>query len=171
MKYVMKVLLLVSVLLFVGCGGLDEPQNEQVIGGEIVVDMGGDSVKKSLLDANMPGVTQDTAVYGYRAYKIPYYTTNEQGQSVLVSGLMVVPTGMPEQVYEIGLSLVSDDHGTIMANYEAPTPMALSSASPEGSAIILTSLAGFVTLQPDYIGFGDSLAEYHPFVMKKSLAS
>ncbi|MEA3492533.1 MAG: lipase family protein, partial [Campylobacterota bacterium] len=42
---------------------------------------------------------------------------------------------------------------------------------PEGSAIILTSLAGFVTLQPDYIGFGDSLAEYHPFVMKKSLAS
>ena len=35
-------------------------------------------------------------VYGYKAYKIPYTTTDEEGNSVKVSGLMVVPTGVPE---------------------------------------------------------------------------
>jgi fermentation-respiration switch protein FrsA (DUF1100 family) len=37
--------------------------------------------------------------------------------------------------------------------------------------VILTSLAGFITLQPDYIGFGDSNDHYHPFVLKRSLAN
>ena len=37
--------------------------------------------------------------------------------------------------------------------------------------LILTSLGGFATLQPDYIGFGDSKEHYHPFVLKDSLAN
>jgi hypothetical protein len=43
--------------------------------------------------------------------------------------------------------------------------------SPEGAPVILSSLYAFVTLQADYIGFGDSLGHYHPFVLKKSLAN
>jgi len=171
MKYILHTSLLTITLLFTGCLGLDEPDNENALGGTIVVDMDGASVKQSLIDANMPGVSEESTVYGYRAYKIPYLTTNEEGETISASGLMVVPTGMPEIVYQIGLSLVSDDHGTIMKDSEAPTVLAQSTNSPDGSAIIMTSLAGFVTLQPDYVGFGDSREQYHPFVLKKSLAN
>ncbi len=171
MKYIIQTSLLTVALLFTGCLGLDEPDNENALGGTIVVDMDGASVKQSLIEANIPGVSEESTVYGYRAYKIPYLTTNQEGQTISVSGLMVVPTGMPELVYQVGLSLVSDDHGTIMKDDEAPTVLAQSTNSPDGSAIIMTSIAGFITLQPDYVGFGDSREQYHPFVLKKSLAN
>lgn len=173
MKSILQCVLIVPVLFFVGCGGgLDKPSNEVVAGGELVVSFSGKSLKASLIKAHTPGVDANTTVYGYKAYKIPYTTTDEEGNSVAVSGLMVVPVGLPDIVYStLGLSLVSDDHGTIFANSEAPTVFASTNNAPDGSPIILTSLGGFVTLQPDYIGFGDSTAHYHPFVLQKSLAS
>jgi hypothetical protein len=165
--------LVVSSFMFIGCGGgLSEPANEVVTGGEIVVSFSGESIKNSLISAGTPGVDVNTTVYGYKAYKIPYTTTDEEGNAVSVSGLMVVPTGLPDIVYStLGLSLVSDDHGTIFGNREAPSVIASTNNTPDGSPIILTSLGGFVTLQPDYIGFGNSLGHYHPFILKNSLAN
>jgi len=171
MKSISKIVLAGSVLFFVGCGDLDQPTNEQVAGGNVVVDLDGASIRGSLIAAKTPGINESTTVYGYKAYKIPYTTTDEEGNSVSVSGLMVVPTGVPEAVNQAGLSLVSDSHGTIFANAEAPTVIADSTNSPDGSSVILTSLFAFVTLQADYIGFGDSNEHYHPFILKKSLAN
>jgi len=171
MKSISKIVLAGSVLFFVGCGDLDQPTNEQVVGGNVVVDLDGESIRGSLIAAKTPGINESTTVYGYKAYKIPYTTTDEEGNSVSVSGLMVVPTGVPEAVNQAGLSLVSDSHGTIFANAEAPTVIAGSTNSPDGSSVILTSLFAFVTLQADYIGFGDSNEHYHPFILKKSLAN
>lgn len=171
MKEIFSLVLVLPVLFFVGCGELDQPVNEKVIGGETVVDLSGDTVKASLIAAQIPGVDAETTVYGYKAYKIPYMTTDEEGNRINVSGLMVVPTGLPEIVYStLGLSMVSDGHGTIFANAEAPTEIAGSTNAHDGSSIFLTSLGGFVTLQADYIGFGDSIDYNHPFVLKKSLA-
>ena len=171
MKIVTRGILAVSVLFFVACGDLDQPANEQVAGGEVLVDLDGASIRGSLIEAGTPGVDESTTVYGYKAYKIPYTTTDEEGNSVAVSGLMVIPTGVPEAVKQLGFSVVSDDHGTIFANAEAPTVVAANTSAPAGSSVILTSLFAFVTLQPDYIGFGDSNDHYHPFVLKKSLAN
>jgi len=171
MKSISKLVLAVSVLFFVGCGDLDQPTHEQVAGGNVVVDLDGESLKGSLIDAGTPGVDESTTVYGYKAYNIPYTTTDEEGNSVEVSGLMVVPTGVPSAMSQAGFSLVSDSHGTIFANAEAPTVIADSTSLPDGSSVILTSLFAFVTLQADYIGFGDSNDHYHPFILKKSLAN
>jgi hypothetical protein len=171
MGEMVKLVLAVSVLFFVGCGGLDQPINEKVVGGEVVVDLDGNSIKASLIAAGTPGVDETTTVYGYKAYKIPYTTTDEEGNRVTVSGLMVIPTGVPEAVNQLGLSMVSDSHGTIFANAEAPTVIAENNNAPDGSSIILTSLFAFVTLQADYVGFGDSIDHYHPFILKKSLAN
>lgn len=171
MRKFFKLALLVPALFLIGCSDLDQPGNEQVVGGEVVVDLDGNSIKSSLIAAGTPGVDVNTTVYGYKAYKIPYTTTDEEGNSVDVSGLMIVPKGLPEIVYStLGLSMVSDSHGTIFADAESPTVIAGSTNAPDGSSILLTSLGGFVTLQADYIGFGDSLEHYHPFVLKKSLA-
>jgi len=162
---------LAAVMLFVtGCGDLAQPKNPQVEGGEVVVNFSPELMKKTLVSKGI--VDENKTVFGYTAYKISYTTTDEEGMEVAVSGLMVVPTGLPEAVTEhIGLSLVSDDHGTIFANDEAPGVIGEKTGAPDGAAIILTALAGFVTLQPDYIGFGDSNDHYHPFVLKKSLAN
>ena len=168
-QLIKSVAITLPIFLIIGCGDLDKPSNERVIGGEIVVDFSAKMMKESLISQGM--VDENSTVFGYKAYKIPYTTTDEEGLEVKVSGLFVIPTGMPPAVDEIGLSMVSDDHGTIFANADAPTVIASNYGTPDGSSIILTSMGGFATLQPDYIGFGDSNDHYHPFILKKSLAS
>ncbi|NKQ41441.1 MAG: hypothetical protein HF962_07715 [Sulfurovum sp.] len=170
MKYLLGSALFLALFFIVGCGDLGKPDNPKVDGGEVVVNFSPELMKQSLIKGGVADA--NTTVFGYIAYKIPYTTINEEGEEVIVSGLMVVPTGMPEVVTkQIGFSLVSDDHGTIFANDEAPGVIGEKTNAPSGSAIILTALAGFVTLQPDYIGFGDSKDHYHPYLLKKSLAS
>ncbi len=166
-------LLVVWGLLLGGCGsGLQKPEKERVSGGEKIVDIDGDTIKKSLLDKNVSGIDTNTTVYGIKAYRIIYDSVGIDGNPVKASGYMVVPQGMPEVVEkQIGFSLVSDDHGTIFANIDAPTVKpALTMAPGEDSSIIFTALSGFVTLMPDYVGYGKSLGEVHPFVLKEALA-
>ncbi len=160
MRDLFKGVLVISVLFVMGCGS-----GSGTKGGELVVAYDQDMMKEALISQGI--ADENTTVFGYVAYKIPYKTTDENDIEVEVSGLMVVPTGLPDGT---GLSLVSDDHGTIFANYEAPTVIAETTGAPDGAPIIFTALAGFVTLQPDYIGFGDS-TDTHPFVLKKSLAN
>ena len=171
MHNMLKLMVVATPLLFVGCGSnLSKPATESVKGGELLVDFSAEAMKSTLLSKGV--IDESKTVYGYKAYKIPYTTTDEEGNEVKASGLFVIPTGLPSVVTTtLGLSMVSDDHGTIFANAEAPSVIAKSSGGPDGSAIILTSLGGFATLQPDYIGFGDSHSHYHPFVLKDSLAN
>ena len=171
MKNILKLMVVVTPLLFIGCGSnLSTPTTQSVKGGELLVDFSSDSMKSTLLGKGL--IDKNTTVYGYKAYKIPYTTTDEEGNEVKASALFVIPTGLPSVVTtKLGLSLVADDHGTIFANREAPSIIAQSSGGPDGSSIILTSLGGFATLQPDYIGFGDSNSHYHPFILKDSLAN
>ena len=184
MKQIVKTVAMVAPLLvFVGCGdGLHQPNNNVVKGGEMVVNFPAKDMKKALISATAKDKNislelaalafKETTVYGYKAFKIPYITTDEEGNEVKASGLFVIPTGLPEIVNTtLGLSMVSDDHGTIFANRDAPSVLADANAVPAGSSVILSALGGFATLQPDYIGFGDSNDHYHPFIMKNSLAN
>ena len=172
MKEIVKTVGVVAPLLvLIGCGdGLHQPSNETFKGGELLVNFSAPVMKKTLIDKHL--VDANRTVYGYKAFKIPYITTDEEGNEVKASGLFVIPTGLPEIVNTtLGLSMVSDDHGTIFANKEAPSVLSDADAVPAGSSVILSALGGFATLQPDYIGFGDSNNHYHPFILKKSLAN
>lgn len=171
MKNIVKIITIVTPLLFIiGCGNSKKSSNEKVKGGELVVDFSAKMVKKSLISKGL--IEENRTVFGYKAYKIPYLTTDEHDNEIDVSGLFVIPTEMPNIVNQIGFSMVSDDHGTIFANADAPSVIGSNNGTPDGSSIILTSLGGFATLQPDYIGFGDSYKKhYHPFILKKSLAN
>jgi len=171
MRQIVKTIAVVAPLLFIGCGdSLSEPTGEEVKGGELFVNFLGSAIKPGLIEKGL--IDANRTVYGYKAYKIPYTTRDEEGNEVKASGLFVIPTGLPEIVNTtLGLSMVSDDHGTIFYDKEAPTVIANDTGAPDGASIILTSLGGFATLQPDYIGFGDSKGHYHPFVLKDSLAN
>ncbi len=169
-KVIQTIFISTNIILVVGCGNINRPADTKVKGGEVVVNFSSKMMKDSLLEKGL--IDKNQVVFGYKAYKIPYTTTDEQGEEVEVSGLFVIPTGVPNAISKLGFSMVSDDHGTIFANSDAPSVIASNSGTPDGASILLTSLGGFATLQPDYIGFGDSYQKhYHPFVLKKSLAS
>ena len=171
MRQIVKTIAIVTPLLFIGCGdSLSQPSTEEVKGGELFVNFPGSAIKPGLVKAGL--IDANRTVYGYKAFKVPYTTRDEKGNEVKASGLFVIPTGLPTAVTtQLGLSMVSDDHGTIFANNEAPSVMADYTGAPAGSSLLITSLGGFATLQPDYIGFGDSNGHYHPFVLKDSLAN
>jgi len=171
MRQIVKTIAIVTPLLFIGCGdSLSQPSTEVIKGGELLVNFSGSAIKPGLVDAGLIDVNR--TVYGYKAFKIPYTTRDEEGQEVKASGLFVIPTGLPSIVTtQLGLSMVADDHGTIFANSESPSVIADYTGAPDGSSLLITSLGGFATLQPDYIGFGDSKGHYHPFVLKDSLAN
>jgi hypothetical protein len=175
---------LTAILLGVvlsGCGAsVSEADSKSPDGGRVVVDFPSSLLKRSLIEKGVIGAESNTTVFGYRAYLIEYETKDEKGESVTASGLMVVPSesGLDEAgrkkleyMKAKGFSTVLDGHGTIFADEEAPTVGASMQNVPEGSPTILSSLYGFVTLQPDYIGFGSSVGHQHPYLLEAPTAN
>jgi predicted esterase len=137
-------------LFLVGCGSDETSSKEYLVKSQLLVEV----------DNATLGTT-----FGYKAYKIIYNTTY-QNKSVEASGLLVLPTGY-EQIEGFSLSMVCDAHGTIFNNNDTPTRNYLPNLNPIGAGFAAT--AGFITIQPDYVGFGESNAT-HPYMLKEPLA-
>ena len=157
-----------SLLLMTGCGSSSKSSTES-IRGELLYEINATELKHKLLSNGWPIEEHD--VYGYRAYKISYITHDEKNKEVDASGLLVVPSELSPLLKEDGLSIVNFLHGTITLNENSPTEYIKKYKQPNEEAIVFSSLGGFITLQPDYIGYGDSSSHYHPFTLKKSLAN
>jgi len=169
-KDLKQVVIVASVTLLVGCGGgSNSSSSTKSDNAKLLLEVSAKEMKSKLIFSGWD--IGDLKVYGYKAYKISYVTKDEKDKNVNVSGLFVVPTNIDEEMEENGLSMVSYGHGTIVENDKAPSVFTEKNNSPIASAIIFSSLGGFATLQADYIGYGDSLDHYHPYVMKKSLAN
>ncbi|WP_242920927.1 alpha/beta hydrolase family protein [Pontibacter liquoris] len=114
-----------------------------------------------LASASLPelqaATTQDNALYRNEVkydvdiYKL-VYTTTYQGKAIQASGLVCVPKGMSTPA-----PILSMQHGTIFAEQEAPSHYERLSDQQ------LLASAGYVTLIPDYIGFGESKQIFHPY--------
>ncbi|WP_347157228.1 lipase family protein [Pontibacter chitinilyticus] len=89
--------------------------------------------------------------YDVAIYKLVYYTTY-QGKQIKASGLVCVPKNMSSPA-----ALVSMQHGTIFSNQEAPSNYSVISDQQ------LLAATGYITLIPDYIGFQESKAAFHPY--------
>ena len=113
---------------------------------------------QSLAAAEGYGIYGSEIKYGVSVYKLQYYTTY-QGKEIKASGLVCVPVGMATSA-----PVVSAQHGTIFSHNDAPT-------SFTGlSGFELFAAAGYVTLIPDYIGFGASKQIFHPYYDQKHSA-
>ena len=90
--------------------------------------------------------------YDVDFYRLVYNTTYK-GAQVKASGILAIPrnTGTPP-------SLVSAQHGTIFRDTDAPSnfPAAF-------SGFEVCAAAGFITVIPDYIGYGVSKDIVHPY--------
>ncbi len=100
--------------------------------------------------------------YDVAAYKIIYKTINPAGKIINASGVILLPLHNPSDQ----ASVISYQHGTIFHNSFAPS----NNLPTQELAAIIAAMNNVVIL-PDYIGYGESLAELHPYMHAESLAN
>jgi pimeloyl-ACP methyl ester carboxylesterase len=185
----------VIATLFCGCGSYDN-EGKNVVGKESfivekdtfkpIVDLPKEAIQAGFdAFAKESNTTAKRAILGIKSYKIHYNTTDDNGKSVKASGLITVPALTKEfltayknnqipgldnpEHNDFTLSIVSDQHGTIFSRDKSPT-IDIGPTKPNSLSTLFSSAALFMTVQPDYIGLGDSDIP-HPFVLEKSLAN
>jgi len=145
-----------TLLLLVACGG---GENKFVSGGETP-----DDYRGTLVNSKLVATKNATFLipYSVKAYRIVYYTIGINSNKLKASGLLAVP----QKATGEKSPLLSYQHGTIFLNEQAPS---ISSSSIDG--IMSFAGRGYIISAPDYIGYGESAGEMHPYVHANSLAS
>jgi acetyl esterase/lipase len=116
--------------------------------------IGGESTPKMRFMLWMAGLPEHAPVkYGFRMYRVEYWTERYDGKPTIASGLISIPRA------DTFKGVVSYQHGTSSNRHESP-----SQKSQEG--VFLSTLfagVGYVCVAPDYIGLGTS-RELHPYM-------
>lgn len=110
---------------------------------------------------NLLGIDEftDLVQYDVQAYKIVYATTY-QGEKIEASGIVYVPNGLT-----VAAPLLSLHHGTTLDKGDAP------SVTGDFSGFEFFGSAGYITIVPDFIGYGESSSIFHPFYDEQHSAS
>jgi pimeloyl-ACP methyl ester carboxylesterase len=113
------------------------------------------------LFARIAGLPAGTAKYDVEVYKVTYFTTFKNA-SIKASGLILLPKTSD------AVSMLSFQHGTIIAHSDAPSQISASNFNLPLYAALATP--GFIGVIPDYIGFGSSKDIAHPYYVEKATA-
>ena len=151
------ILFLGFVLTSTGCNTQDPapqtqtkaPEKDAYVSSQLKADASL-SVLQSLAASQKYELYKNDTKYGVSTYKMVYYTTYK-GEQIKASGLICIPH------MDTPAPVISVQHGTIFSNQEAP-----SNYSGISDQELLAS-AGYVTLVPDYVGFGESGSVLHPY--------
>lgn len=100
--------------------------------------------------------------YDVTVYRIKYQTLDAFGNLTVASGVVGAPQGIPA-----GAPLLSFQHGTITSRANAPSVNQQKTSTD--LALYLMGASGYLTVVPDYLGFGDSIG-LHPYMHAKTLA-
>ena len=131
----------------------------------------------SEVDVSLPGVEKLRFFLRYDVdFYVVNYNTSYKSSPQRASALVSVPRAAPAS------ALLGVCHGTITKNLDAPSVSLASLGTFEPSAVLgdnsrvlnflyatLASL-GYVSVQPDYLGFGESRDVVHPYYYAESLA-
>ncbi|MDF9797345.1 pimeloyl-ACP methyl ester carboxylesterase [Catalinimonas alkaloidigena] len=124
----------------------------------------------SSIDANqLRGVAQifqpsfDVSAIQYNSdiYKITYQS-EYRGEDVVTSGLVCIPAAAKTTDFPLLLGF----HPSISSQDEAPS----SFSDNLQSGVELFGALGFITVIPDYIGFGSSSSLPHPFLVREAMS-
>ena len=94
-----------------------------------------------------------TAEYNVSLYKIVYETLDGYGDTTLASGVV----GIPHDI-DYAFGIVSWQHGTVVKRNS------VSSVSGFNLLSMILSSAGYVYVEPDYLGLGVS-EDFHPYCL------
>ncbi len=122
--------------------------------------------------------TPPQPAFGIKGFRMVYKTHNLKGEEINVSGLVTIPVpsqtilaGLAAKHQDYSMSIVSDQHGTIFPDNEAPTTEVIMTHKPSATGTLFSAVAGFITVQPDLIGYGESKTTTHPYFIEKESAS
>ena len=112
------------------------------------------------------GIVVNDITYDARLFKLTY-DTMYAGRKIRASAMIAVPRKDGE------LSLVAVQHGTILANQEAPSEWSLATAALTNAlleGLFDTMVGGQVSVNVDYLGFGKSHDQFsiHPYLIRDS---
>jgi len=99
---------------------------------------------------------------GIRATKIKYYSLDHNQDIIELSGAIIYPLDNSRH------PLLSIQHGTVTERTAVASVDPMNSSA--GMSGLLTGALGYVTLIPDFAGYGDSHA-MHPYMHAESLAN
>lgn len=167
LKRIPIALVLAVLVVFAGCKD-DDPLNESVPEGQYVKSS---SLAFQLtpplllaLAVNEPGLSDflgfiDHPVTAHRVV----YKTQFKGEEILVSGVVAYPEDVSNP------PLLSAQHGTIFAESKAPSNIDVLSGQFSGFEFFAS--AGYITIIPDFIGYGESGEIVHPYYREDYTAS
>ena len=161
----LSVLWALSLLILIGCS--DSPTNPSKVTGEQgdvksveYLNEYSRSIINQLLNQN--GFTPPlTLTYNVEVYSVTYNTIDVDGNITEASGAIMVPIDASPA------PLLSIQHGTVFYRNKVASSGAL--VPSEGPVGLAFSSAGYVTIIPDYLGYGVS-TERHPYVHKDGTA-
>ncbi|GEO02710.1 hypothetical protein AAE02nite_03740 [Adhaeribacter aerolatus] len=127
------------------------PEKDHLVTAKLLTELPQAILQAMADNRGYPGIKNDIK-NDIQVYHVTYLTTY-QGKEIKASGLMCVPKNV------IGaMPVLSGHHGTTFEQQDAPTnfPAAF-------SGFELFASAGYLTVIPDYIGYGVSKDIFHPY--------
>jgi len=164
LNYKYYLIIALSIITIASCSKDDTPDEfipEYLVASEQVVELSKDDILAQVGGGNMlPDEIEFLIRYGVKGLRLTYTTIDTQGNSVEVSGALLVPIG------NFLKPLISFQHGTITSDDLAPSNFG---SDADIMAFMLAS-TGFVIAMPDYIGYGVSKHLPHPYEHRATLA-
>ncbi len=159
-------LILFSVITF-SCDEDDSPETEEQPQEDVLVDaelVFSASSGQAQLVAELAGldIDFDEFVHDVDIYKVTYNTVYKE-ENIVASGLISFPKTTE------AVPMISYQHGTITRDTDAPSNFTVD--KPEALVATALSSSGFITVIPDYLGFGSSASILHPYFVEDLTAS
>ena len=157
--------ILLFTLLFYGCRKTVDPEpGSRLVSVTYVGEYKKDDIVKQTVA--MMGSSAELLnlflKYDVKCYKVSYTTTTTDGREITASGALMIPSGSDKRA-----TLVSLQHGTLFDETDAPSYY---KAGTESLLGVVMAASGFLAGMPDYVGYGDSRNEPHPYEHAEGLA-
>jgi len=155
---------LLSVFLFQTCDQPDSKTDQSAAGDLIaatqIQEFSSAEIQAILQTIGLadPGSTPSSV----RAVKLNYQSPDLEGDLRSLSGALIYPLD------ETTHPLLNIGHGTVTKRSEVASVNPMNSSA--GMSALLTASQGYITLVPDFAGFGDS-RELHPYLHAESLVN
>lgn len=153
--------MLVFVLSFTGCKGTDEFEVAQnyYVSSLKLASYEPSNIKKELSDYGMAALDSKIK-YKVALYKVTYKTYFE-GDTIVASGTICIPENAGKKDK---FPILSYQHSTVLVKNDAPS---VGYENFDNKFLNYVASMGYIVAIPDYIGFGSTSNEFHPFLNKQ----
>ena len=127
------------------------PEKDHFVSAKLLTELPQAILQAMAENRNYPGI-KNSIKNDIQVYHVTYLTTY-QGKDIQASGLMCVPKNITQ-----AMPILSGHHGTTFEQQDAPTNFPATFSGFE-----LFASAGYLTVIPDYIGYGASKDIFHPY--------